>query len=471
MTEPRPKKSNIETFVFILKNENGLPKFITQYFGILFIQIYLSVTLLNSFLETEKILNSFLNKLTKNEFDEFSYLSTSEEGEEPSLASDYEVLTGTRSWVKISELKKTDTLAVLKEDKFIKYETPLRIYKKKYKGKMYCMKSKFVDVFVTPSHNLYIAQGHYFPRKGFGFSRADSVYHKYYIWFKKTAIWQKDDYQIVLPAAAIWRGPLQVGMTDCWELPMGAFLRFFGFWIAEGWITPYDTKRADNGVITISQTKPEGREYIEFLFDALDIKDDVVDYHRTGKYKDSENGTYVENKYRIYNKQLFLFLLKERKRAGYKRLPDWVWELSRDQSRALLEGLMAGDGDKRGTYYTASFGLADDVCRLLLHCEYAFTLKRVDYKPGWRSPFIKTITRVNFPQYRVKCLYNTPTPKANSEYRQSQKTFDDSYIDYDDYVYDIKTPSRVFYARRNGVGSWIGGVIRFKKEEEDKNLS
>jgi len=41
---------------------------------------------------------------------------------------------------------------------------------------------------------------------------------------KKTSVWEKDDYQIVLPRTDIWRGPLQVGMIDSWELPMERLL-------------------------------------------------------------------------------------------------------------------------------------------------------------------------------------------------------------------------------------------------------
>ena len=119
----------------------------------------------------------------------------------------------------------------------------------------------------------------------------------------------------------------------------------------------------------------------------------------------------------------------------------------------------------RGVYYTSSWELADDVCRLLLHCGLAFKLSRVDYDPNWKSPFIKTITKVNFPQYRVFTLFKTTRPKANNEYRQARGEYDDKYIDYDGYVDDIKTPHKVFYVRRDGIGILTAGVMRFKTDK------
>lgn len=60
MAEERPEKSETQTSISILKNENGLIKFISQYLAILFLQIYISVQFLNSFLKSEEILNAFL---------------------------------------------------------------------------------------------------------------------------------------------------------------------------------------------------------------------------------------------------------------------------------------------------------------------------------------------------------------------------------------------------------------------------
>lgn len=60
MAEERPEKSETQTSISILKNENGLIKFISQYLAILFLQIYISVQFLNSFFKSEEILNAFL---------------------------------------------------------------------------------------------------------------------------------------------------------------------------------------------------------------------------------------------------------------------------------------------------------------------------------------------------------------------------------------------------------------------------
>ena len=50
---------------------------------------------------------------------------------------------------------------------------------------MYSIRSRFVNLLVTPSHTLYIAIGHYFPKRGYFFQTAENIYNRYYIWFKK----------------------------------------------------------------------------------------------------------------------------------------------------------------------------------------------------------------------------------------------------------------------------------------------
>lgn len=67
----------------------------------------------------------------------------------------------------------------------------------------------------------------------------------------------------MLPSVPLYSGPKIVGAMPTWVVPMPAFLRFIGFWVAEGWVTPYDTIRGDNGVVTLSQSKLEGRLFIE----------------------------------------------------------------------------------------------------------------------------------------------------------------------------------------------------------------
>ncbi|MFC7138539.1 hypothetical protein ACFQMA_01660 [Halosimplex aquaticum] len=57
-----------------------------------------------------------------------------------------------------------------------------------------------------------------------------------------------------------------------------------------------------------------------------------------------------------------------------KQLPPLVWGLCEDQQRLLYETLLAGDGNERGTYYTASDRLAGQLCRLVVE---------LGLKPKW----------------------------------------------------------------------------------------
>jgi DNA polymerase I len=68
----------------------------------------------------------------------------------------------------------------------------------------------------------------------------------------------------------------------------------------------------------------------------------------------------------MFNSTLFGSLLESMcgRDSRTKRLPRFVWQLPVSQKRLLMNTLLAGDGNKRGTYYTASERLAHDVLRL-----------------------------------------------------------------------------------------------------------
>ena len=85
-----------------------------------------------------------------------------------------EVLTE-NGWVLWENYNGHDKLATVNlETEFIEYQTPIKLYKYKYKGKMKCHKSQSIDYCVTPNHKMVVAYAQD-PKKGWLLKRADEL--------------------------------------------------------------------------------------------------------------------------------------------------------------------------------------------------------------------------------------------------------------------------------------------------------
>lgn len=127
-----------------------------------------------------------------------------------------------------------------------------------------------------------------------------------------------------------------------------AFTQFIGWFVSEGSI--HRSSDRETAEIQIAQEKPKHRPTIRALFERLGFDVSVDD-------RSFSFGSYL---YGQVLEQLCGL------RSADRRLPGFVWELSRGQQRLLLEVLLDGDGNEQRTYYTASDQLVSDVLRLCL---------------------------------------------------------------------------------------------------------
>jgi DNA polymerase I len=128
------------------------------------------------------------------------------------------------------------------------------------------------------------------------------------------------------------------------------FLRLLGWYITEGSV--YWPETSHTAQVTIAQETPSHRRAIASLFDRLGI-------------------TVQQNDQRFAFGSVVFGRLLERLCGGTshtKQLPPFIWEWSQASQRLLLDVLLKGDGDARGTYYTASTRLAHDLLRLCVEC-------------------------------------------------------------------------------------------------------
>jgi hypothetical protein len=222
------------------------------------------------------------------------------------------------------------------------------------------------------------------------------------------------------------------------EIPvdMDAWLTFFGIWMAEGWSSDKKVGLAVN------------KERVkDALSDALMTLNIPYNYYPSTEKLETTHA------------QLRAYLTPLSVGAVNKSLPDWVWELSADQCRTLLNGLMLGDGHvlKSGSevYSTASVRLANDVQRLALHCGWSANI-RLHTAAG--SPYTigdhSGVTTHDL--WSVRIIKAKNRPAVNHGHTHEQGGQREAWVDYDGQVYCLEVPGNVFYVRRNGIPVWTG---------------
>jgi hypothetical protein len=153
-------------------------------------------------------------------------------------------------------------------------------------------------------------------------------------------------------------------------------------------------------------------------------------YSNTIINKNNLDNNYIE----LYN------YLQDYKNKKY--LPGWIFNLSQDQSRILINSMI-----KNNEYNTTSIKLKDNIQQLVLHC-------------GWFANVNK-----NNNNYNIKII------KDDIEIINENEKI----INYDGKVYCIEVPDHVFYVRRNGIPVWTGnsnrsgqkGTVGILLEEKD----
>lgn len=354
---------------------------------------------------------------------------------------DHDVLTLDSGWKPIKEVTTEDRVACLKDGKLV-YEKPIQVFHfPDYKGKMYAIKSQQIDLDVTSNHRMFVARrahekvnGKYKefwePHK---LIRAECIVGER-VKYKKDAEWDAPDFQFVLPA------------IDGYEekvLDMDSWIKFFGIWIAEGWATESSNS---NYAVTISINKQRVKNV---LFEIMPI----LDYKYYVEKKDE--------KMYIRNKQLFMYMKPLSVGAPNKKLPDWVWKLSKRQSQLLVEHMVKGDGSYANSgswsYYTSSEQLADQFMQLCLHAGWSAN-KNVAKEAG-NSVYFAAEDRYITSQHinwRMSVVKSKNTPCVNHGHVNEQEVQEEKIYDYEGAVYCLQVPSEVFYVRRNGKAVWTG---------------
>jgi hypothetical protein len=356
-----------------------------------------------------------------------------------------------------------DKVATLMDDgQSMQYTTPLEVMSYDYKGKMYYVKSNQVDLLVTPNHRMYVGnQDH----ANFGFQLAEDIYGKRLTYKKNietylppsserpaelSYIHLETGEQMDEPQAFVIKGVARshiINRTDKY-IPINDWLLLFGIWMAEG---------------SSSET------YVDFASNKLRVREEL---DRIGSLYNIIFAKYASNKsnkdhnsYRLCSLNYSSYFYPLSVGSINKSLPVWVWCLTTEQCKILINGMMLGDGHtmENGTrrYDTSSPQLADDFQRLCLHAGYATNIS-IKYLAGHEA-IIKKEGRKNevicstVDAYRLTIIEKQCEPLVNKNITKTGDNRHDSWKEYNGKVYccRVQGPGAV-YVRRNKVPVWSG---------------
>jgi replicative DNA helicase Mcm len=353
-------------------------------------------------------------------------------------------------WRKFPELRPEDKVATLNDGK-LEYQKPSAYFSYDYKGDMFAIRSRQVDLFVTPNHSLFVNINKRADEwGGFRIITASGLPPRKRMRFKKDATWtgsSPDDF--VVPGIVKYTNQARNGIVvDPVFIPMKLWVEFLGYYISKGGTQ----KHPRTGVpyrVHITQKKKEGMQAIDACLRKLPFK-----------------FSYDGHNFTINSKQLASCLYSIG-RTHAKHIPEDIKQLSPKLLQILLDALLAGDGhvSKRtgSVYYTSSKQLADDVTELALkvglaanvYCRLSpITLPRM-YNYGKQGVLEFRDTKPTSEIYEVCLLRKRQTqPNVNANgYDQISK------IPFSGRVFCVEVPNHLVYVRRNGKPAWCGNSV------------
>jgi PHP family Zn ribbon phosphoesterase len=358
-----------------------------------------------------------------------------------------QVLT-VEGWKNFDELNYDDEICTLKIDtNEIEFQKPLKLHSYQHKGRMYRLKTKRVDLLVTPDHKLLYSPCDFRRLPKLILRKAELMFNKSKR-FKKNGIWKGEDPEyFILPEVKVKHGSQYYSGSRIQKekkLPLKAWLRFFGFWVAEGWTT--EGKEGDYNVCVSNKNS--------LLLSEMQVI-----------LQDFGYCTYLSEKtftLRVRDYQLFHYLKKFSK-CSQKFVPKEIKALSKENLELFFEYYIKGDGHIYGrsgkglSATTTSARLRDDLQEIALKLGISAYFKLGKRKgTTFRSP--SSCFKKKYKQredtwiiYFIRKNLHAVLPSTNKKYN-----YDESWIDFEGPVFCVTVPNHVIYIRRNGIPVWCG---------------
>lgn len=364
------------------------------------------------------------------------------------------------------DLVKNEKVACLNpETNNLEYHIPKNYLKEHFVGDLNRGKNNLIDYAVTPNHKMYVSEVSDLSKKELNFKLipSEEVYNKN-LHFKKTSGWIGiDNNQFTIPAlyneidedyedseVVVKNIRLQKYTKDK-IVNMNDWLKFFGFWIAEGWTTQTEGLNQ----VGITQIKDNG--FLEEMFITLKS----MGYNPTL--------TKDKKQLRVFDKQLWTYLSQFGK-AEDKFIPKELLNLPIEKLKIFLDWFLKGDGHqesdsfrfdkryneirsfktsrKRG--YTVSKKLADNIQEICLKLGIISTITNRGLKKSIMKDGRKVIGKhdayvISIDADDIRSRKN-PLLKSEDHFKES----------YNGFVYCVEVPHNIIFVRRNGKTIWCG---------------
>lgn len=361
-----------------------------------------------------------------------------ENGDKFSVIGTSQVLTD-HGWLEIQHLDiEKHRVATLTIDEKLDYVKPSGLSKYEYDGDMYKLKTRQVEMFVTKNHKLYVKMQY---RKEFTLLPTNDVFGKRFQ-LKKWATNSN-------PQQEYFEAKSAYNTTK--RYPMNAWLKLLGTFIARG---AMNTKDDIHCKIKLKGYKTEMQLYHMNILDELGIN-----YYMTEAGSEIDCEMFPEIWYELYSMD------------RYKKLPQYVWNLSQNECRVLLDALITNNGSSHNKdsafYYTSIQTIADDIVRLSLHVGWS---ARIESNTSKDTRLVNHITRRHLPSDRMKTSSqyvviiskdgnNEPSIKCGAD------TKTEKYVKYKGDVYCLEIPNthrHVYYSRETVFSPpcWTGNSSR-----------
>ena len=379
--------------------------------------------------------------------------------------SETEVLTK-NGWKFFKDLSYEDEIATLNKNGYLEYQNPTEIIAEHYHGKMYRLENRGISLCVTPNHNLYVAKGSYFTGVKGDFQKQYYDFElckpeKYYgkdKRFLKTCKWEGiDRYKKYKIKGIEYTSPQKANdsnnkqrhyITKDLEFDMIPWLRFLGFYIAEGCVTNRKSKIRYNEINVYFNPYDE-IELVKKLINEIGFEPNINVDKGVARFSNISLGMWLNEN------------------CGHgainKKVPKFIKELPSEYIEEFLKYLFIGDGHKTSTsniLTTISKQLSDDVQELLLKAGYSFRetkRERTGHFGGYGKYGNEIISR--HPSYEINWL-QLPDIEIDMSKAKKTKTFKEEWINYSGGVYCVTVPNHIIYIRRNGKGIWCGNSHR-----------
>jgi len=356
-----------------------------------------------------------------------------------------EVLTN-NGWKKFFEIRHTDKICTLNpETNGIELQYPTKIFSYEYEGKMYRLKTKRIDLLVTPNHNFFITTCDFRNPKPFFLKEARFAFGKSKR-FKKDGKWIGENKEyFILPSVSIKHGSRYYSSfrkKQEKKILLKDWLKFFGFWIAEGWVT--EGKNGDYNVCLSNVNK----KLISEMKQLLQNFGYIVSYNEK------------IHTLRVRDYQLFTYL-KQFGKCYEKFIPSDIKSLSSNLLQILLDYYIKGDGHIYGRTNkglcatTTSIKLRDDLQEIALKVGMSAYYK-LHNKKG--THFISPSQGKIYLQgndswviYFIRKNIHTVIPSFIKRHNYIEK-----WVNFKGKVYCVSVPNKVIYVRRNGIPVWCG---------------